>query len=186
MADTGTTYLSFCGRIDQRSMDSLIGACTELANTGAECVYLMLSSPGGSVESAIAAYNLLRGLPFRLVTHNVGSVDSMGNVLFLAGEERYACPDSSFMFHGVGFNVNLKMRFDLRSLREKMDSVEGDQRKIASIIADRTRLTREEIDELFLEAVTRQPDYAVRHGIAHEVRPLKIPAGRSIRHLDLK
>ena len=185
MAPGETTYLSFCGRISQGSMDTLVGTCADLANQGVETVYLMLSSPGGAVDSAIAAYNLLRGMPFRLITHNVGSVDSMGNVLFLAGEERFACPDSSFMFHGVGFNVSLKMRFELRTLREKMDSVEGDQRKIAAIIAERTQLTPAEIDELFLEAVTRAPDYALEHGIVHEVRELNIPAGNTIRHLEL-
>jgi ATP-dependent protease ClpP protease subunit len=186
VAAGNTTFLSFCGRISQGSMDTLVGTCADLANQGVKTVYLMLSSPGGSVDSAIAAYNLLRGMPFKLVTHNVGSVDSMGNVLFLAGEQRYACSDSSFMFHGVGFNVSLKTRFELRTLREKMDSVEGDQRKIASIIAERTRLMPQEIDDLFLEAVTRAPDYALEHGIIHEIRELKIPAGKTIRHLELK
>jgi ATP-dependent protease ClpP protease subunit len=186
MTTNDITYLSFSGRINQASMDTLVGTCTDLANHGTETVYLMLSTPGGSVDSAIAAYNLLRGMPFRLITHNVGSVDSMGNVLFLAGEERYACSNSSFMFHGVGFNVSLKMRFDLRTLREKMDSVEGDQRKIAAIIADRTQLKPAEIDELFQEAVNRDPEYGVRHGIVHEIRELKIPAGKPIRHLELK
>lgn len=167
-------------------MDTLIGACADLANQGAETVHLMLSTPGGSVDSAIAAYNLIRGMPFRLVTHNVGSVDSMGNVLFLAGEERFACPDSTFMFHGVGFNVTAKTRFELRTLREKMDSVEGDQRKIAAIVAARTRLKPDEIDGLFLEAVTRGPDYALAHGIVHAVRDVSIPQGVRIRHLELK
>lgn len=31
-------------------------------------------------------YNVLRPIPFLLVTHNVGNVDSIGNAIFLAGE----------------------------------------------------------------------------------------------------
>jgi ATP-dependent protease ClpP protease subunit len=34
-------------------------------------------------------------MPFRLVTHNMGKVDSIGNAVFLAGEQRYACPQST-------------------------------------------------------------------------------------------
>ena len=29
--------------------------------------------------------NLFRGLPFELITHNIGNVDSIGNAIFLAG-----------------------------------------------------------------------------------------------------
>jgi len=176
-------YVSFCGRIQRESMNALIGTCTELANAGVDALYLMLSTPGGSVESAVAAYNLLRGMPFRVTTHNVGSVDSMGNVLFLAGDERYACPHSSFMFHGVGFNVSSRTRFEMKNLREKVDSVESDQRKIAAILADRTRIPAGKIDALFHEAVTREPDYALAHGIIDDVRELVIPAGAEVRQI---
>ena len=65
-------------------------------------VYLLLSSEVGSVMHGINLYNVLRALPVKLVTHNVGNVDSIGNAIFLAGEERYACQHSTFMFHGVG------------------------------------------------------------------------------------
>ena len=64
----------------------------------------MLSTPGGSVMNGLNLYNVLRGLPITLTTHNVGNVDSIGNAIFLAGQIRYACPHSTFMFHGVAFN----------------------------------------------------------------------------------
>ena len=51
-------------------------------------------------------YNVMRAMPFKLITHNVGNVDSIGNAIFLAGVARYACPHSTFMFHGVGFNCD--------------------------------------------------------------------------------
>jgi ATP-dependent protease ClpP protease subunit len=53
------------------------------------------------VAQGINIYNVLCGMPFKLVTHNVGNVDSIGDVVFLAGETRYACAHSTFMFHGV-------------------------------------------------------------------------------------
>jgi hypothetical protein len=42
---------------------------------------------------------------YQLVTHNVGNVDSIGTVIYLAGEERFACPQATFMLHGVSFQT---------------------------------------------------------------------------------
>ena len=50
----------------------------------------MISTPGGTVMNGLNLYNVMRAMPFRLTTHNVGNVDSIGNAIFLAGEERYA------------------------------------------------------------------------------------------------
>lgn len=186
MAGTETTYLLFCSRITPASAESLLSACAELANKGSKALYLMLSSPGGSVDAAIAAYNVLRAMPFRLATHNVGRVDSMANVLFLAGDERYACANSSFMFHGVGFKVGTSTRFDMRNLKQKMDSVEEDQRKIGAILAQRTRLDEDAIARLFQEAVTRDARYALEHGIIESIREPEISAGSPIHKLVFK
>jgi ATP-dependent protease ClpP protease subunit len=186
MNETGTTYLTFVGKIDRGSIETLLATCSDLCNHLVQDVWLLLSSSGGSVDDAIAAYNLLRGMPFHLTTQNIGTVESIANVLFLAGEKRYACPTSSFMFHGVGFNVSARTRFEMKSLRERIDSVEADQRKIADVLADRTNLSPEAIEELFLEAVTRDPQYAVDHGIVDGVRPVEIPSGARVRQLRFK
>src|SRR5688572_11202486 len=106
-----TVYVSFIAEINQTTTESLLGLCAKLGNSGVKRVYLLLSSPGGAVSAGIAAYNLLRAMPFHLVTHNVGSVNSIANVIFLAGEERYASPSATFMFHGVGFDVTAQVRF---------------------------------------------------------------------------
>ena len=63
---------------------------------------LGLSTLADDIDGVII---LLAAMPFKLATHNVGRVNSIGNVVFLAGEERYAVPHSAFMFHGVGFDV---------------------------------------------------------------------------------
>ena len=181
-----TTFLTFLGKIQHESVQTLLGACADLCNEGVRDVCLLLSSPGGSVDKTIAAYNVLRGMPFELTTHNIGRVESMANVLFLAGQRRYAAPSSTFLFHGVGFQVGARTRFDLESLRDRSNSVERDQRKIAAILADRTELQADEIDELFSQTVTKDADYAVAKGIAHEVRTLEVPSGARMRQLHVK
>lgn len=148
------------------------------ANQGVQEVHLLLSTPGGSVMSGMNLYNVLRALPFKLVTHNVGNVDSIGNAVFLAGEDRYACPHSTFMFHGVGFDGS--GRLDEKLLRERLDGVLADQKRIASIIEERSNLTPEQIEPLFREAQTKDATYAVGAGIVHEIKDVEITAGAPV------
>jgi len=125
-------------------------------------------------------YNVLKAFPFKLITHNVGTVDSIGNAVFLAGDERYACPHSSFMFHGVGLTFKGEQRLEEKILREKLDSIMQDQKSIGSIISERTNLDEQQILELFREARTKDADFALGVGIIHEIRDLQIPSGSPV------
>lgn len=131
-------------------------------------------------------YNALRGLPINLATHNVGNVDSIGNALFLAGTQRYACPHSTFMFHGVSFNTANGQNFDERGVRERLASILSDQKKIGSIIQDRTTLPLRRIRSMFRETRTIDAATAVGAGIVHEVRDVQIPAGAPVFQLVFK
>ena len=85
--------------------------------------------------NGINLYTVLKAMPFDLTTHNVGNVDSIGNAVFLAGTSRYAVPHSTFMFHGVGFNANAGQRLEEKFLRERLDGLLSDQKRIGAIIA---------------------------------------------------
>lgn len=125
-------------------------------------------------------YNFMRGLPIKITTHNVGNVNSIGQVVFLAGEERYAAPHSTFMFHGVGFDVERGARFEERILRERTQSILADQARIGAIIEERTNLDSRQVKKLFLEAQTKDTNYALSVGIVNQVLDFKIPAGSPI------
>ena len=179
--------MSFSGEINQQTTEALLGICADLANKGVDTVYLLLSTPGGSVLNGITMFNVLRSMPFKLVTHNVGAVNSIGNVIFLAGDERYTVPNATFMFHGVGFDVKQPMRFEEKLLRERLDGIEADQRKIATIIRDRADFPDdEEIASLFLQAATKDPAYALERGIVHDIREIQIPKGAPLIQLVFK
>ena len=96
-------YVSFSAEISPHTTESLLAIMSNCANQGVKTVYLLLSTPGGSVMNGLNIYNVLIGMPFELITHNVGNVDSIGNAIFLAGSKRYACPHSTFMFSRSGF-----------------------------------------------------------------------------------
>lgn len=176
-------YVSFSAEIVPKTAESLLALCANLANQGTQVVYLMLSTLGGSVVHGLNLYNVLRAFPFKLITHNVGSVNSIGNVIFLAGEERYACSNSTFMFHGVGFDVTQAVRFEEKTLKERLDAIQADQKRIGAIISERTKLGTEEIERLFLQASTKDPGYAKTTGIIDDVRDVEIPTGAPVFQL---
>ena len=178
-----TVYVSFSAEIIPATTETLIAAMAQCAGQGVSEVYLMLSTPGGAVMNGLNLYNVLRAMPFRLTTHNVGNVDSIGNAIFLAGDQRFASPHSTFMFHGVGFEAPAGARLEEKFLRERLDAIIADQKRIGSILEERTKLTKEAIASLFLEATTKDSAYAASVGIVDEVRDVNIPAGAPIMSL---
>jgi ATP-dependent protease ClpP protease subunit len=176
-------FVSFSAEIVPKTTESLLALCANLANQGTQTVHLLLSTLGGNVMHGMNIYNVLRALPFKLITHNVGSVNSIGNVIFLAGEERYACANSTFMFHGVGFDVNQAVRFEEKLLKERLDAIQADQKRIAAIISERTKIGLQEIEGLFLQASTKDTDYAKTNGIIDDIREAKVPPGTPVFQL---
>ena len=84
------------------------------------------------------------------------------------------------MFHGVGFDAKAGVRLEEKFLKERLDSILSDQRRIGSIISDRTEMEEAAIKELFFQAQTKDAAFAAGCGIVHDVRDVKIPAGSTI------
>ena len=126
-------YVSFSAEINPSTCESLIAAMANCSNLQVQQVYLLLSTPGGSTRDGLNLYNVLKGMPFELITHNVGNVDSIGNAVFLAGNKRYATPHSTFMFHGVGYTIQ-NQRLEQKDLEEKLNGVLSDQQRIGNIL----------------------------------------------------
>ncbi len=176
-----TFYVSFSAEINPHTTESLLSVMANLVNQKAKTIHLLMSTPGGNVMNGMNLYNILRGLPLDLVTHNVGNVDSIGNAIFLAGKRRYACKHSTFMFHGVGFDLrNQSMRLEEKNLRESLASILSDQKRIGSIITERSQITEEDASALFREAQTKDAAFAVSLGIIHEIRDVQVPLGGPI------
>ncbi|MGD0349002.1 MAG: ATP-dependent Clp protease proteolytic subunit [Verrucomicrobiota bacterium] len=178
---TETTFISFSAEISPHTTESLLAVMANCVNQKVKTVYLLLSTPGGNVMNGMNLYNVLLGMPFELITHNVGNVDSIGNAVFLAGKKRYACPHSTFMFHGVGFDFkNQTFRLEEKNLREFLTGVTSDHKRIASVFTQRTKLTQEVVEGLFREAQTKNATDAIGAGIIDDVRDVKITPGCSV------
>lgn len=181
-------YVNFCAEINVNTTETLLATISNAANQGVRKVHLMLSTPGGMVMNGLNLYNVLRGMPVELITHNVGNVDSIGNTVFMAGAKRYACPHSTFMFHGVSANIQATIPTPMgpiaqlgeKELRERLGAIQADQKRIGSVIKERATLDEAAIETLFLETQTKDANWALRCGIVHEVREVEIPLGSTI------
>ncbi len=176
-----TVYLSFTAEINAKTTQSLLAGCAKYANEGVQCIYLLLSTPGGQVREGITCYNVLRALPIKLITHNTGYVDSVGNVVFLAGEERFCSPNATFMFHGVGMPVFANTRLEGKQVEDLRDSLRADTAKISAVIESRATFpNRGTIDRLFFQQRTKDAAFAKKNGLVHDIRDIKIPPGSRV------
>ena len=175
-------YVLFSRPIDGENVTELVRKLNEISSRGQD-IYLLLNSHGGNVASGIHCYNMLRALPTRLVSHNVGNVDSIANAVFLAGEERYSTSSAVFMFHSVGFDFAAPTRLDCRQFREHLNSVVADHNRIGAIISDRSELALPEAIELFDTQIVRTAAWALKSGITHEVKDLQLPPDRMLHEI---
>lgn len=94
---TKPVCISFSAPLNNSTASALMGAIAKSLNDGHDDIHLFLSTPGGGVADGIAVYNFLIALPVPLSVYNIGTVDSIGNVIFQGGSQRIAFPTSRFM-----------------------------------------------------------------------------------------
>jgi ATP-dependent protease ClpP protease subunit len=169
-------YIIFSAEINGETKQRLINAVNDLMSNGRDEIRLMISTGGGGVVPGFEIYNTLRALPVKLVAYNMASVNSIGNVVFLAADERYACASSTFMFHGVSWDVPANAIAGPQA-KEILGFIEADERRISETIADRTELTVEQAEKFFEEAATLGARQALEMGIVSAVEEPKVVAG---------
>jgi ATP-dependent protease ClpP protease subunit len=178
-------YLSFSAEIDVKTVEQLLAFCSNKVNEGYDEIHIGLSTPGGSVRDGVNAYHVLRALPIKIIMYNTGGVDSIGNAIFLAGDKRYAGRGTTFMFHGVGFDIGpgTSVRLEEKTLQDRLDSIRADNVKIAGIISSRTRIKAKEAANLFREQATKDTAYAHKNGFIDAVKGFSVPKGLQIFQL---
>jgi ATP-dependent Clp protease, protease subunit len=169
--------------IDTKTSQALMRVLSDKINAGEKEIYILFSSMGGTVNDGVTLHNYIKSLPAKIIIYNIGIVDSIANVIFLAAEERYAVPNSSFLFHGVAQNILQPTLLDEKQLKERLTQIERDQQLISQIIAKNSSLTTEQVKAMFLQAKTLTPEEAKTVGIVHEIKEAKIPAGVQVLSL---
>ena len=174
--NTKRLYVRYSGGISQQSVLAFQTQILQrISLQGFNEIYLCLSSNGGSVNSGIEIYNFLKSLKnIKIITHNVGMVASIANVVFIAGQERYANQGTSFLIHGVKIVMPTNMEFSIYSLKEIVSNLERDEERIEDIYKNETSLSHDEIKQLFQAGESKNCDYAKEHKIIADIKDLSI------------
>ncbi len=171
-----TVYINYYDKIDLNRVKVIMAICSEIvAKENPDVLYFFFASQGGQVDAGIVLYNFLQSLPVKIVMHNTGSIDSIANVIFMAGEERIASPHSTFLFHGVTMEFGGPIALSLPQLKEMTDRIKKNHATIAGIICENTKMSQDEIEKLFLEGETKDVVFATEKGIINKVELPQIP-----------
>lgn len=169
--------IRFLAPVNAQTSDRLFKVLDELVSKGMTDLHLLLSTPGGSVFHGLSIHNYLKGIPVNVHTYNFGSVDSIGVVIYCAGDKRHTVPHSRFLIHSVKLTMNGKMSVDEKQIDEYLKSVKIDQRNIARVMSDTTGRPIETIEQEMVNRTTLNPEEAVDYGLVHEIRKELIPPG---------
>ncbi len=176
-----TIYINYFDEISPAKVRAFMAACTQILapqNGPIDHFYFLFGSSGGNVDAGVALYNFLRALPIKITFHNTSAVDSIGNVVFMAGEDRFATPEATFLMHGVTYNLN--STFDREALGQINSNAIHSENKIAQIISDRSTLSEPEIRSLFAQGETKDSTFALSKGFIQDICKPSISANEEV------
>lgn len=174
--------INFTGPINASTCGQLIAQSSLAVQQAASGLIINLATMGGECSYGFTMYNFLLTLPIPVHTHNLGTVESMGNIVFLAGHRRTACLHTKFLFHP--FHWHLQGSVDHARMSEYAMSLDYDLQLYSRIVAERTTGAREPLEiEKYLTAAPRilDPKQALECGIIHAVEAPEM-AAESVSH----
>ena len=173
------TVIKFFAPVNEVTINALMKAIDDKMKQGVTNFVILISSPGGTVHHGLSAYNYLKGLPVTITTHNFGSVDSIGVVLFCGGSKRLSVPQARFLLHGVtaGFGNE---HLEEKQLEERLKGLKIDLENIAKVIAANTNKSVEDVTDSMLDRTTLNPEEAKSWGLVHDIKSELFEAGSEV------
>lgn len=175
----GPVVIRFFSPVVEGSINALMQAIDGQMRRGADEFILLISSPGGSVFHGLSAYNYLKGIPARITTHNFGSVDSIGVVLYCGGGTRLSVPQARFSLHTPMLTFQ-NASFEEPQLVEKLAQLRMDVENIAKVIAANTNRSEEQVIASMHDRRTLNPEEAVSWGLVDGIQAQLYPAGATV------
>lgn len=169
-------WIRFLAPVDPRTAATLFQILDAKIKEKVERLHLMISSPGGMVFHGLSLYNFLKGAPVEVYTYNFGSVDSIGVVIFCAGDKRCSVPHARFLIHGVSANFAGNQSLDEKDLEERLKGLQIDYKNIARVIADTTQKPTDKVLDDMNNRTTLNPQEAKDYGLVHEIKSSLFPA----------
>jgi len=172
-------YLTDVNVASVRQLMEVCMAAISNAEKPATEIKLYISSKGGDTVAGFTAYNFLKTLPVKLTTHNLSNVESIANVIFMAGSERTASPLSRFLLHPLYWGFGTPNADHLR-LREWTSCLDDDLDRFVKVFDLETQGFNFPEKPVWRDLITSttiaDPDRAGSLGLIQRVEEARIPA----------
>ena len=133
--------IEITGEVNEAMSSFVLRTIIKLNSISNDPIYIYLSTYGGSVYDGCSIYDVLRTSPSPIIIIANGKVASMGVVIFLAGTERYAYPNTRFMIHSVSHETGGTLKDTLIDVNEAKNVND----KMFDIISERSKLSRKSL-----------------------------------------
>lgn len=174
-----THVIHFYGPITPGSFEGFRNCALQALAQGMTEIKWFFSSDGGDLSTGFAAYNFIRSLPVPISVHNMGNIESIAIMLYLACDKRFTVPSGKFKLHAFNWNFS-STSVDHNRLAEASESLEFDVNRYTEIFNERTQGACEPInikDHLLGRALILDAVAAVRSKIATDIADAAIDNG---------
>ncbi|WP_217548797.1 ATP-dependent Clp protease proteolytic subunit [Pantoea sp. GbtcB22] len=168
--------INFSASVNQSTVSGLISNCFNAINQGALELSIHMSSPGGDLVSGFTAYHFLKSLPIPVHTHNLSNIESIANIIFLAGEKRTGTSGCRFLFHPFHWGL-IGTSVDHTRVSEWSASLDSDLERYIDILQAQTNglKDRDEWKKVISTASIANASTGVEWGMISAIEDAKIP-----------
>lgn len=167
--------IHFFSPVTTASVIQLQNCCLGALQQEATELNIHISSQGGDTAAGFTAYNFLKSLPVTVRTHNISNVESIANVIFLAGSERFSNPISRFLLHPLHWGFGSPSA-DHSRLREYGKCLDNDLERFIEIFTVEIGGESDWMD-LINDATILNANQAIEHGVTHKTSQAQIASG---------
>lgn len=139
-------FIHFIGDINERTMERLIQHAYNCKARGHHELQIHISSTGGELSAAFAAYAALRSTGLNITTHNIGSIESSAITLYLAGDIRLSIPGGLFRIHGFCWDFGSRGHTGYNEIREAVDTLDQEIKRHADVFNERAKIAKRPIE----------------------------------------
>ena len=139
------------------------------------------------MPEGFALYNFLQSLPVKLTMVNIGTIQFIANIVYLAADTRLACEDTDFILHSFE-RIYRQEKVAHRVLLEDNAILEREKSSFLGILKRRTKITTKTLNELklFEKQIIVNTSMAKKMGLIQKVQKIVIPQGSKIWNVEYK
>ncbi len=157
------------GEINSDNANDLIKKLMYLDKKELGEITIYINSPGGEVMSGLAVYDFIKIMKSPIRTVCVGDTESMGAIIFLAGEKREMLPHARILIHDPSYGHLDVSGKKPHEIQRGVDSLNKVRQTLAKIISERTGKSLDEIYKITAEDNYFTAEEAINFGLANGI-----------------